>query len=404
MDQPARPLDDVRILDLTRVVAGPSCTKALADLGAEVIKLEPPAGDTTRHAHPRVGGMPVYFAQLNTGKRCISIDLGTEAGREVAFRLATRVDVVVENFRPGVADRLGLGYEAVREANPSVVYCSISGYGQTGTWAGRRAYAPMMHAELGLIELTARRRGTPPLPEAISHADLHAGLQATIGILAALRHRERTGVGQHVDVSMAETMLAATEWTAVEVAGGEGDNFHPFGGANAPMLRLGDGTVVCVPGDPVSTFPGWCAAMQRPELADDPRFVDRPTRARHRAELLAVLQEWAAGFESFDRFEDAVGRGRMAAGAVRSLNEALSQPWAEERQALVDVGGERGTIRVPRSPLRFSSLEVGSRPHPSAQGEDNAAVLRDLLDLDQREVDRLTADGVLIERPLTAGE
>ena len=399
-DRP-RPLDDLRVLDLTRVISGPSCTKALADLGAEVIKLEPPDGDATRLAYPRVGGMPVYFAQLNTGKECISIDLGAAEGRELAFGLAGRVDVVVENFRPGVAARLGLGYEQVLAVNPSVVYCSISGYGQTGSAAGRRAYAPMIHAELGLIELTARRRGTEPVQEVVSHADLHAGMQATIGILAALRHRERTGEGQHVDVSMAESMLVATEWTAVEVAGGEGDAQHPFGGANAPILRLADGTVVSVPGDPVSTFPAWLEAMGSAELSRDPRFVDRPARAAHRRELLAALQDWAGRFATFDEFEEAAGRGRLAAGVVRSLAEALDEPWAAERGALVDVGGDRGPIWVPRSPLRFSTLDVGSRPHPASQGEHNRAVLGRLLGLEPDQVEQLTQSGVLVERPVS---
>src|SRR4051812_28206758 len=191
------PLAGVRVLDLSRVLSGPSCGKALADLGADVIKVEPPEGDLTRTARPRVGGVPVYFAQQNCGKRCISVDLHTDAGRDIVSELTTAVDVVLENFRPGVLDRLGIGYAAVRARNPRVVYCSISGYGQTGPMAGRRAYAPVMHAELGLMEFTARRLHAEPRAEAVSHADLYAGMQATVAILAALLQRDRTRVGQH---------------------------------------------------------------------------------------------------------------------------------------------------------------------------------------------------------------
>src|SRR5438067_9832281 len=171
------PLTGVRVLDLSRVLSGPSCGKALADLGADVIKVEPPEGDLTRTAQPRVGGLPVYFAQQNCGKRCISIDLRLEAGRDIVAELAAACDVVLENFRPGVLDRLGLGYDAVRARNPKVVFCSITGYGQDGPMASRRAYAPVMHAELGLMEFAARRLHADPRPEAVSHADLYSVLQ-----------------------------------------------------------------------------------------------------------------------------------------------------------------------------------------------------------------------------------
>src|SRR5205823_5115850 len=151
------PLTGVRVLDLSRVLSGPSCGKALADLGADVIKVEPPEGDLTRTAQPRVGGFPVYFAQQNCGKRCVSVDLQLDAGRALIADLAAASDVVLENFRPGVLARFGLDYASVREPNPRVVYCSITGYGQDGPMASRRAYAPVMHAELGLMEFAARR-------------------------------------------------------------------------------------------------------------------------------------------------------------------------------------------------------------------------------------------------------
>src|SRR4029077_8562924 len=181
----SHPLAGIRVLDLSRVLSGPSCGKALADLGADVIKVEPPEGDLTRTAQPRVGGFPVYFAQQNCGKRCVSVDLRLEAARELIADLATASDIVLENFRPGVLDRLGLGYTTIRARNPNVVYCSITGYGQQGPMAARRAYAPVMHAELGFMECAARRFGAEPRAEAVSHADLYAGLQATVGILAA---------------------------------------------------------------------------------------------------------------------------------------------------------------------------------------------------------------------------
>jgi CoA:oxalate CoA-transferase len=395
-----RLLEGVSVLDLSRVLSGPSCGKALADLGADVIKVEPPEGDLTRTAQPRVGGLPVYFAQQNCGKRCVSIDLHLDAGRELVARLAAATDVMLENFRPGVLERLGLGYDAVHARNPRAVYCSITGYGQDGPMASRRAYAPVMHAELGLMEFTARRLHAEPRAEALSHADLYSGLQATVGILAALLHRERTGEGQHVDVSMAEVMLQATEWTAVELAGGHGDLMHIFGSFNAPVLRLGDGTVVHVPGDPVSSFPAWCVAMQRADLAADVRFTTRESRHANRDAMLAYFQDFAATFTRFEEFEAALGTARLAVGEMRPLADVADAPWAQERNALVDVGDERGgPMRLPRSPFRFSAASAGTSGRPAWQGQHNREVLREVLGLGDDDVDALERDAVLVERP-----
>jgi CoA:oxalate CoA-transferase len=393
-----RPLEGIRVLDLSRVLSGPSCGKALADLGADVVKVEPPEGDLTRTAQPRVDGVPVYFAQQNCGKRCVSVDLRLEAGRELVADLAAASTVVLENFRPGVLDRLGLGYAAVRVRNPGVVYCSITGYGQDGPMAGRRAYAPVMHAELGLMEFTARKLHAEPRQEAVSHADLYTGVQATVGILAALLQRERTGEGQHVDVSMAEVMLQSTEWTAVELAGGGEELLHIFGSFNAPVLQLGDGTVVHVPGDPVSSFPAWCAAMDRPELVEDGRFTTRETRHANRAAMQEVFQDFALTFTRFEDFEAALGRARLAVGQVQPLTDVAEAAWADERGALVDVG-DTEPLRLPRSPFRYSAASAGTSGHPAWQGEHNREVLREVLGLSDGSIDDLERDGVLIARP-----
>jgi len=394
------PLEGVQVLDLSRVLSGPSCGKALVDLGADVIKVEPPEGDLTRTARPRVGGIPVYFAQQNCGKRCISVDLRREPGRDIVARLAAATDVVLENFRPGVLERQGLAYPDVRARNPRVVYCSITGYGQHGSMANRRAYAPVMHAELGLMEFTARRLHAAPRAEAVSHADLYAGMQATIGILATLRQRDRTGEGQHIDVSMAEVMLQATEWTAVELAGGQGELLHIFGSFNAPVLRLGDGTVVHVPGDPVSSFPAWCAAMDRPDLAAEARFATRDARNANRSAMLTLFEEFAATFSRFDDFEAALSKAGLAVGEMRSLTDVTTAPWAHERDALVDVGDEHsGPLRLPRSPFRFSAASAGTTGRTAWQGQHNREVLREMLGLSDDDVDHLERDGVLVERP-----
>jgi crotonobetainyl-CoA:carnitine CoA-transferase CaiB-like acyl-CoA transferase len=286
----------------------------------------------------------------------------------------------------------------VRARNPRIVYCSITGYGQTGSMANRRAYAPVMHAELGLMEFTARRLRGAPRAEAVSHADIYAGMQATVGILAALVHRQRTGVGQHVDVSMAEVMLQATEWTGVELAGGQGELLHIFGSFNAPVLRLGDGTIVHVPGDPVSSFPAWCVAMGRPELVKDARFATREARSANRDAMLEILQSFAATFSTFGAFEAALSKAGLAVGEMRPLVDVADAEWARERGALVDVGGPGERLRLPYSPFRFSAADAGTRGRPAWQGQHNREVLSELLDLTDDEIDALESDAVLVQR------
>jgi crotonobetainyl-CoA:carnitine CoA-transferase CaiB-like acyl-CoA transferase len=257
-----------------------------------------------------------------------------------------------------------------------------------------------MHAELGLMEFTARRLKDEPRAEAVSHADLYSGVQATVGILAALLQRERTGEGQHVDVSMAEVMLQSSEWTAVELAGGDGDLLHIFGSFNAPVLRLGDGTIVHVPGDPVSSFPAWCEAMQRTDLLKDARFATREARGANRDAMLAVFQEFAATFTSFEDFERAVGVSRLAAGAMQRLADAPAAAWAQDRDAFVDVGDDGAPLRLPRSPFRFSSADAGTNGQPAWQGQHNREVLRDLLGMRDDEIDDLERACVLAARPV----
>ena len=205
------PLDGVTVLDFSRVLAGPHAGRMLADLGADVIKVEPPEGDMSRFAYPRRASIATYFTQQNCGKRNLSLDLKHPAAVELLLQLADQADVVLENFRPGVMDRLGLGQEALRGRNPRLVYCSITGYGHTGPWTGRRAYAPVVGAESGLTWLQGVSRGGDFANDPLSHGDVYAGLQGVAAILAALFQRERTGQGQWVELSMAEALLCVNE-------------------------------------------------------------------------------------------------------------------------------------------------------------------------------------------------
>ena len=210
-DTVAQPLTGIRVLDFTRVLAGPHATRMLGDLGADVIKVEPPSGDLTRFATPKVNGLSTYFVQQNAGKRNISIDLTTAAGAAVAAELAEHCDVVVENYRPGVMDRLGLGHETLRARQPRLVYASITGYGSSGPWTRRRAYAPVVGAEAGITKAQGDARGASYTNDPFSHADVYTSLEAATAIVAALYRRQHTGEGCWIDVSMAQTMLYVNE-------------------------------------------------------------------------------------------------------------------------------------------------------------------------------------------------
>jgi len=401
MAEHAGPLQGVRVADFTRVIAGPSCTQALVNLGAEVIKIEPPEGDVMRRTRPvRGNGISVVWSQVNCGKTCISLDLDRPEGREIARDLALAADVVVENFRPGVMARLGLGPDELLAAKPELIYCSISGYGQTGPAARRRAYAPVIHAEMGLLDLGAEPRGLEPQPEPVSHADFAVGSQAATAICAALFGRTRTGRGTHLDVSMAETMLAMMEWTGIEANGGMAGEIPTFWPAKAYIVRTGDGQYAQLPGNPATTFPAFCRTMGRADLLADPRFSNQRARFEHVAEMAEIIRAWAATFPDRDALEAAMEPMKMPVGAVRRLADIPDDPWAIDRGAYTTVDDRcGGTMRLPYSTVRASGYDVGLHGRPATQGESNEAVLRDVLGLDAAAIAALHDAGVLVQPP-----
>lgn len=404
-DASSGPLAGIRVLDFSLVMSGPHCTRMLVDLGADVIKVEPPDGDLTRFFRPRAGSIALYHAQQNCGKRNLSADLRRPGAVALMLRLIERVDVVVENFRPGVMDQLGLGHAAASARNPRLVYASISGFGQRGPDARRRAYADIVHAEMGMTEMLGRGDHPPDTP--FNHADTYTGLECLAGVLAALYQRERTGRGQHIDVAMAETCLAVNEWAARELGGGAEDPYSPAGGAATPMFTTADGRRVVVTGNPVTRgpFESWCSVLDRPDLAADPRFATEEARLDNRVALLAVIGDWVATVESPAALEAALDRVRLAVGVVRTVEEAGSGEWARARGAVVEVDDRSGgRLRLPNSPWRFSDAASGVRGVPAWRGEHNHEVLAELLGLGADQVDALEADGVLSSRPPRRGD
>ncbi|SDK21020.1 CaiB/BaiF CoA transferase family protein [Nonomuraea jiangxiensis] len=402
----ALPLDGIQVVDFSRVLAGPLCAQTLRDLGADVIKVEPPAGDLSRRAFPRKGEISGYYAQQNAGKRNLSIDLNVPGAQEVALRLCDRADVVVENFRPGTLAAFGLGYDRVAARNPAVVYVSISGYGQHGAWRSRMAYAPTVQAETGLTAITEEQFGRPDgrlRTDSLSHADVYSGLHAAIAVLAALHHRDRTGEGQYVDVAMAAVMLAVNERVHADLSGEEL-------GAETPILGATDCPFFTGPGgerfvSPMSlvgsmSFSSYLAAMRRPDLADDPRFRTPEARRSHLTELHAIVQQWIWTFDDMASLNAQLSEAKIATGRVRTLHEIASGEWAAGWGAIRTVPDrDGGEITIPGVPWHFGAdcqTPAPVPPQPARQGEHNEELLREL-GYDDAEITALWRGGALVE-------
>jgi crotonobetainyl-CoA:carnitine CoA-transferase CaiB-like acyl-CoA transferase len=373
-------------------------------MGADVIKIEPPVGDLTRFSTPRRNGLASYFVQQNVGKRNLSIDLSTAEGSSIVLELIEHVDVVLENYRPGVMDRLGLGYDAARARNPRVVYASISGYGQTGPWVHRRAYAPVVEAETGIITLQGRARSGPPTKDPLSHADAYTGVETASAILAALYQRERTGRGQRLDVSMAETMMYVNDHTHDALWDGDVDPswIRSFRPDDYLVLTVADGETLILSGHPAErgTFTAIASVMGRPELLDDERFDSIEHRLASLAALGEMVREFALTVADADEFERLFSEHSLAVGRVRANGELARTEWGVERGVVAEIDDRAGgTIGVPNVPWRFADAP-GVRVDGVAKyrGEDNRTVLAELLGYDDERLDALERDNVLSSR------
>jgi len=374
----------------------------LVDYGAEVIKVEPPDGDLTRFSSPRVGSLATYFIQQNAGKKCLSIDLSTSDGARILHRLADQCDVLVENYRAGVMDRLGLGYETLSATNPRLVYASISGYGADGPWVHRRAYATVIGAESGLTKMQGDSRGSYA-NDPWSHADTYTALETTTAILAALFRRERTGLGERIDVSMAETMLYVNEHAHDELFDREIDPewIRSFRPGDYPILEVADGTTVVISGHPAErgTFELMVDVMGRRDLLDRPNFASVSSRLEHFDELRHELLEWAKTMPDALAFEERCAQFGLAVGVVRTVRELAESEWAVARGAVAPIPDRLGGyLRMPNAPWHFRNATVGTHGEPRYRGEDNRIVLKELLGITDSELDDLEDRTVLSSR------
>jgi len=369
------------------VLAGPFAGRIFESLGADVVKVEPPEGDVTRLWGDVRHGLSGYFTQQNAGKRTVCIDLQADGAADLLLELAAHADLMIENYRPGVLERLGVGWSELQRASPRIVLLSISGYGQAGPEARRAAYAPVVHAEAGLLARQAQAEHKPPRDSVLSIADMNGGMHGVIGALAALWMRERTGRGQHVDVALYDAMLFTDDYAHFALDG--------------LKIRLASGEVWDAPAGPIMVagdFRFVWQSLTKHCGVHDPAGSDTPLE-----EKIRLRREAAARF--FSSFADrpaliaALDAANLAWGDVRSTAEAFESPTALAREiapALDDRGG--GTRRVVRTPYRFSDAACGTRRPAGYRGEHNAEVLREWLDADDARIAALVDRGILLGR------
>lgn len=374
----AGPLAGVRVLDLTRILAGPFCTMMLADLGADVVKVEAPGGDDTRGwGPPWIAGESAYFTCVNRNKRDLVLDFRTEAARDALRKLVVDTDVLVENFKVGTMEKWGLGYEALREHKPDLIYCGITGYGRTGPKASLPGYDPIIEAVGGFMAINGELGGEP-MKVGVAVIDLFAGSHAATGILAALRHRDRTGEGQRVDLSLLESSLAAlANQASAYLMGGvvheRLGNAHPhIVPTNAYATEDGP-VMVCVGNDP--QFRKLCELLDATELADDPRFATNRDRVAHRFELDAELGERFAprSGRALTEQADAIG---VPMAPILELDEVFAQPQVAAREMLLEFDHPTvGRMRQVGFPIKLERTPATLRYPPPLLGQHTEEVL-----------------------------
>jgi formyl-CoA transferase len=393
------PLEGVRVLDLTRVLAGPFCTMFLGDLGAEIVKIEEPrSGDDTRGwGPPFAGGESAYFLSVNRNKKSVAIDLKEPAGAELVRRLAERADVLVENFRPGTMERLGLGERELRGRNPRLIYASLSGFGADGPMSGWPGYDLIVQAWGGLMSITGMPDGEPT-KVGVAIVDIVAGLMLGKAIVAALYARERSGAGQRIETSLLEAAVAClvnvgSNYLVEGKVPGRWGNAHP---SIVPYqsFRTADGyLVVGVASEGI--WRRFCAAIGSPELADDPRFARNADRVRHRGELVAILAEAFLRRQNRE-WQTILAEAGVPCAPVQTLDQVFSAPQVLHRNMLVEVEHPAaGRVRMAGLPVKLSGTPAAIRLAPPLLGQHTREVLASWLGLGSAEISRLENEGVL---------
>ena len=406
----AGPLTGLRVLDLSRVMAGPWCTQIFADLGAEVIKIErPEIGDDTRHWGPpwrksqdnEDVRQSSYFLSANRGKYSVTIDLGTQKGRDLAKTLSAKCDILVENFKNGDLEKKGLGYNALSEANPGLIYCSITGFGQTGPMKDLPGYDYLIQAQGGLMSVTGVPDGQPgagPQRSGIAVSDLTAGMNAAIAVLAALHHRNNTGRGQHIDLALLDVQVSwlanqAQNYFCSGKAPVRTGEYHPNLAPYQPF-PASDGKLIIAVGNDMQ-FQRLCEVLDLAELSADPRFETNPDRVVNRAALVTLLEEKTKQ-KTCESLADTFRGAAIPCGPIQSIEDVFSDPQIAARKMKTTLDHPvLGAIPTVANPIKYSDSQVEYSKAPPLLGEDTQSVLGRILKLSAAEIAQLHDDQVI---------
>jgi CoA:oxalate CoA-transferase len=390
-------LAGLRVLDLTRVLVGPYTTMILADLGAEVIKLEMPGqGDDARQFPPYINGESAYFMSLNRNKRSMTLNLKTEAGKALFLDLVQKVDVLVENFRPGTMERLGLGYDKLTKINPGLIYAAASGFGQTGPYSRQPAYDGVVQAMGGIMSITGQLGGEPTRV-GTSIGDIAAGLFTAIGILAAIHHREKTGEGQMVDVAMLDCQVALLEnaiarYTAAGEIPGPIGNRHPSITPFEPF-DTSDGQLMVAVGNN-RMWARFCDALGNPDLAANPRFTTNALRTANYEELRPVLAD-AMVQKSTAAWVSILEEYRVPNGPINSVDRVVADPQILAREMVLNVEHPiAGSTKLPGIPIKMDKTPGEVKEPAPILGQHTQEILREILGYDAEKIARLEEDGI----------
>ncbi|MCX7368068.1 MAG: CaiB/BaiF CoA-transferase family protein [Alphaproteobacteria bacterium] len=401
MTSPIGPLTGLRVLDLTRVLAGPTCTQMLGDLGAEVIKIErPEAGDDTRgFAPPFVPNTKesAYFVGVNRNKKSVTLDIAKPEGQAIIHRLLEHCDILVENFKVGALAKYGLGYEQLAKTHPRLIYCSITGFGQTGPYAPRPGYDALIQAMGGVMSLTGEPNGSPQ-KVGVPVADLFAGLYGCIGILAAVNHRNSTGQGQQIDIGMLDTHVA---WLANQgmnyLATGENParlgNQHPNIAPYQEFPTKDGYLILAVGNDP--TFERFCKAFGQEALLADPRFATNPIRVQNRQLVTDTLTPVMKS-KTTAEWIDALEALKIGCGPINTLEQVFADPHVQAREMVVEMAhGSGETVKVIANPVKLSATPPSYRSPPPVLGEHTEDVLASVLKMSASDIAALREKGIL---------
>jgi CoA:oxalate CoA-transferase len=391
-------LEGVLVLDLTSFMSGPFASMVMGDLGAEVIKIEEPGtGDSSRQIPPYFHeGESLYYISLNRNKKSVTINMKTEKGKNIFYELVKKTDVVIENYRPGITKKLGLDYESLRKINPRIIYCSITGYGPEGPYGNRPSYDLMVQALSGSMSMTGDEE-SGPLRLGVPMGDLAGSMWALVGTLAALRHREKTGEGQLVDVSLLDSLTALITYPSLYYSYG-GEIAQPLGSGHQAVVPFGafkakDGhmTIVC----PTQKFWGLlCQALGKPELTQDPRFLEGGDRLKNKKVLNALLSE-AFSTKTVGEWVEILSKAGVPFGQVNTIDKVFDDPGLQYRKMVISVDHFGEPLRSFGNPVKMSKTPIEEYRNPPRLGADNEEVFKKYLGLSPDDLAKLNKEGIL---------